>query len=71
MSRRRRLVENSAVCIDFAEGGSVSLAFKGNMFDLTPDEQTLIAAITTLVKTFKNGTETDVETAKRAWPNDA
>ena len=48
----------------------MSLAFKGNMFDLTPDEQTVIAAITTLVKTFKNGTETDVETAKRAWPND-
>jgi hypothetical protein len=57
MSGRRQWAEDSTVTIRLTSGGSVTLVFKGNMFDLTQPERELIAELSTVVQKFKDGPE--------------
>jgi len=68
MSRsRRQWGEDSTVRVELSQGASVTLSFKGNLFDLTPLERGLIEALSSTVQSF-NMDEEDrpIEEAQRA-----
>ena len=55
VKRSRRLWgEDSTVCIDLSEGASVTMQFKGNLFDLTAEERLLIANLTNVIQLYRN-----------------
>ena len=54
MSRRRQWGEDSTVRIDLSAGASVTLAFKGNLFDLTDDERRLINDLSAPIQKHKD-----------------
>ena len=53
MSRRRQWGEDSTVSIDLSSGGSITLAFRGNLFDLRADERQLISDLSETIQRFK------------------
>lgn len=53
MSRRRQWGEDSTVRIDLSSGGSVTLTFKGNLFDLQTDERQLISDLSETIQRYK------------------
>lgn len=70
MSGRRQWGEDSTVNIKLSAGGSVALTFKGNLFDVTPEERALIAQLSDVVHKFKDGEiQLELERTKGAWPN--
>jgi hypothetical protein len=54
MSRRRQWGEDSTVTIDLSSGGSVTLTFKGNLFDLTADERRLISDLSSIIQKYRD-----------------
>lgn len=66
MARSRRLWgEDSTVKVALADGGSLTLQFKGNLFDLGPDERRLVSDLSATIQRYqeaqKNGNaKTDV-----------
>lgn len=53
MSRsRRQWGEDSTVRIELSGGASVTLTFKGNLFDLKPEERELMASLSGVVQKF-------------------
>jgi hypothetical protein len=48
--RRRQRADDSAVCVKLSSDASVTLAFKGNLFDLTPAERELISALSDVIQ---------------------
>jgi hypothetical protein len=54
MSRRKQFSEDSTVHLDLSSGGSLSLSFKGNLWELTEDERNLIAKVSDLVQRYKD-----------------
>ncbi len=50
MSRRRQWGEDSTVRVDLSAGAHVTLAFKGNLFDLTGDERALVDALSNVIQ---------------------
>ncbi len=58
---RRQWGEDSTRCVKLAGNGSVTLTFKGNLFELTQDERNLIARLTDALQQHeekKNGNTT-------------
>ena len=54
MSRsRRQWGEDSTVRIDLSAGASVILAFRGNLFDLTPEERRLVSDLSATIQHYK------------------
>lgn len=55
MSRsRRQWGEDSTVRIDLSSGGSVTLAFKGNLFDLSAGERALITDLSGIIQKYRD-----------------
>ena len=55
MSRvRRQWGEGSTVILKFSEGGSVSLTFRGNLFDLSLDERRLVSDLSSVIQKYKD-----------------
>jgi len=54
MSRRRQWGEDSTVRIDLSGGASVSLTFKGNLFDLTMAERDLVADLSAEIQRYRD-----------------
>jgi hypothetical protein len=53
MSRtRRQWGEDSTVRVELTAGASITLAFKGNLFDLSAAERTLIADLSNTLQRF-------------------
>lgn len=65
MSRRRNWGDDSSKRVELAGGGSVELTFKGNLFDLDDAERKLLADLTQVIQTYRNG---EVAKAKAAAP---
>jgi hypothetical protein len=55
MARGRQWGDDSSTQIKFAGGGSVSVIFRGNLFDLLPNERTLIADLSSVIQRFNEG----------------
>lgn len=53
MSGRRQYNEDS-VSLKLSSGGSVSLSFRGTLFDLTEAEQVLITDLTKLIRKYRD-----------------
>ena len=53
MSGRRRWADDSSVTVKLSSGGSFTLAFKGNLFDLTEAERQLISALTDVIQKYE------------------
>jgi len=47
---RRQWGEDSTRCVKMSANASVTLTFKGNLFDLTSDERNLIARLTEVLQ---------------------
>ena len=45
MARGKSWADDSTTQIKFAGGGSLSIAFRGNLFDLLPNERALITTL--------------------------
>jgi hypothetical protein len=54
MSGRRQWGEDSTVCIKLSEGASVTLTFKGNLFDLTKEERGLVADLSNIIQKYRD-----------------
>lgn len=50
MSRGRQWADDSSVTVKLAAGGSINLAFRGNLFNLTEPERQLISALTDVIQ---------------------
>jgi hypothetical protein len=61
MSRKRQWGEDSTIRIDLAAGASVTLSFKGNLFDLTADERRLVSDLSLTVQKYKEGKDEDAK----------
>jgi hypothetical protein len=57
MSGRRQWGEDSTVCLKLSAGASISLRFKGNLFDLTREERELISSLTDVIRIYKDAAE--------------
>ena len=67
MARGRQWGDDSTTQIKFAGGGSLTLVFKGNMFDLLPAERTLISDLSITVQRFQEPAPApDIFDTKRA-----
>jgi hypothetical protein len=54
MSRRRQTwADDSSKRIELSEGASVTVAFHGNHFDLTPAERKLVADLTDVIRAYR------------------
>ena len=62
MGRRKQWGNDSTRTIDLKSGGSVTLTFHGNFFDLTPEEQRLIADLTEIVHKYNAAPEPNLLT---------
>jgi hypothetical protein len=51
---RRQWGEDSTVTIDLSSGGSITLSFKGNMFEMSEDEQKLITDLTAMIRQYRD-----------------
>ena len=60
MARGKSWGDDSTTQIKFAAGGSLTLVFKGNLFDLTPEERQLITDLSITVQRFQRSTEPDL-----------
>jgi hypothetical protein len=73
MSRRRQWAEDSTVKIDLSAGAQVTLAFRGNLFDLTGDERRLVGDLSTTIQMFRdkvNSAKADVEVRRDGLAGD-
>lgn len=59
MSGRRQWGEDSTVCMKLSAGASLTLAFKGNLFDLTTAERELVADLSNIIQKYKDGAPDD------------
>ena len=50
MSGRRQWAGDSSVCVKLSAGASVTLTFKGNLFDLTDAERELIGLLSNVIQ---------------------
>lgn len=57
MARTRQWGDDSTMQIKFAGGGSLTVTFKGNMFDLLPNERTLISDLSITIQRFQQAPE--------------
>jgi hypothetical protein len=55
--RTRNWGDDSSICIKLSGGGSVTLTFKGNMFDLRDAERQLIADLSNVIQKYKDTVE--------------
>jgi len=53
MARGRQWGEDSTVCIKLSSGGSITLQFKGNLFDLTADERRVISDLSATIQRYR------------------
>jgi hypothetical protein len=53
MSGRRQWGEDSTVCIKLSANASVTLTFKGNLFDLTNEERGLVADLSGVIQKYR------------------
>ena len=63
MSGRRQWGDDSTVCLKLSAGASLSLSFRGNLFDLSPEERELIASLSSVIQRFKDAESPEVEGA--------
>jgi hypothetical protein len=56
---RRRWASDSEVAVKLSAGASVTLTFKGNLFDLSPDERRLISDLTTVIQRHRDAADVD------------
>jgi hypothetical protein len=54
MSRRRVWGDDSTVRLGLSGGATVTLSFKGNLFDLAPAERRLISDLTATIQIYKD-----------------
>ena len=52
MARGKSWADDSTTQIKFAGGGSLSIAFRGNLFDLLPNERVLITTLSNMIQEF-------------------
>jgi DNA replication initiation complex subunit (GINS family) len=52
MARRRRTADEASAILTLAAGGTITLAFQGNLFNLTTEEQKLIADLTGIIREY-------------------
>jgi hypothetical protein len=57
MARGRQWGEDSTVCIKLSSGGSITLQFKGNLFDLSDDEHKLIGDLRAILQKYREASE--------------
>jgi hypothetical protein len=50
---RRQWADDSTRCLKFNGNASVTLSFKGNLFDLMPEERNLIADLTAVIQKYE------------------
>jgi len=50
----RRTMTEHAVSIKLSAGGSVSLTFRGSLFDLLPTERQLVSTLSDTIQNFKD-----------------
>jgi hypothetical protein len=55
--RRRQSGEDAVVVIKLSAGASVSLTFRGNLFDLTREERELIGNLSAVIQIFRDATD--------------
>lgn len=65
MSRRRQWGEDSTASIELSSGGSLNLTFKGNLFDLSPDERKLISDLSAIIQKHR---DSEIEPGRLAAP---
>lgn len=51
---RRQWGEDSTVRIDLSSGGSITLTFKGNLFDMSADERQLITDLSNIIQKYQD-----------------
>ena len=68
MARGKTWADDSTKQVKFAGGGSLTIAYKGNMFDLLLNEQALITKLTDVIQNFKHMSEPEVLAEEKTWP---
>ena len=53
MGRARQWGEDSTIRVNLSAGASVTLSFKGNLFDLSPEERTLVSDLSLTVQKYQ------------------
>jgi hypothetical protein len=61
MSGRRQWADDSTVLLRLSDGASVTLSFRGNLFDLQPGERKLISDLTDLIQKYQDSAATPAE----------
>jgi len=54
MARPRQWGDDDTMQIKFTGGGSLTIAFKGNMFDLLPNERILITKLSDVIQDYNH-----------------
>lgn len=68
MARGKAWADDSTTQIKFAGGGSLTIAFKGNLFDLLPHERILTTELSDLIQKFNNKPEPELLAEEKKWP---
>ena len=67
MARGKSWADDNTAQIKFAAGGSLTMAFRGNLFDLLPNERALITELSDVVQKF-NKPEPEILAEEKKWP---
>ncbi len=69
MARGRSWADDSTTQIKFAGGGSVTVAFHGNFFDLTKEERQLIDELSDVTQKFQQTpADPQMMAEEKKWP---
>lgn len=68
MARGKSWADDSTRQIKFAAGGSLTMAFHGNLFDLLPHEQVLITDLTKMLQRFNHKPEPELLAEEKKNP---
>lgn len=68
MGRRKQWANDSSVTINLKAGGSVSLTFQGNFFDLTSEEQQLMSDLRKIIHGYHAAPEPEMMAAETKQP---
>lgn len=63
MGNRRLWNDDSTACVKLSSNASLTLTFKGNLFDLTPDERRLLSALTDVIQKHEGAMKHDASAA--------
>lgn len=61
--RRQEWAGDSTVSVDLSSGGSITLQFKGNLFDLSDDEHKLVGDLRAIIQQYR---EREIEPGRLA-----